>query len=105
MTYDEIMAITDLELREQELIKFYTEEIKILDWLKQEDGIQKIRFKDRWEYKKNSKLHRLDGPAIDFDRGGGGYFIEGKKMEFEDWKPVAKKLLREKKLERTLKED
>ena len=104
MTYDEAMAITDFELREQELIKFYKEEVKILDWLKQEEGFQKIRFKDRWEYKKNSKYHRLDGPAIDFDNAGGTYYINGKLMDFEDWKPVAQKLLREKKLERTLKD-
>lgn len=64
----------------------YINEIDVLEWLKCNDP-QKIRFKDRIEYKLNNKLHREDGFAIEyFDGAGNQYFINGEKMEPNEYK-------------------
>ena len=106
MTYEEIMKMSDIVEKEIQLIKFYQEEIGIDDWLVENTEVQKIRFKDRWEYKLNGKLHRLTGPAIEFHNGTRGfYYIFGESFNEMDWKPKAQKLLREKKLKRAVIEN
>ena len=81
------------------------------DWLLNQSR-QKIRFKDRYEYKLDGKYHRLDGPAIQYiDINGKGdendirniYYIDGESMNKDKWEPKAQNLLREIKLERVLK--
>lgn len=65
---------------------FYVNQIGVLDWLYDENIEQKIRFeKDKcFQYKKNNKLHRFDGPAImNFDGTDGGYFLEGENVSWE----------------------
>ena len=107
MTYDEIMTISDIEKKEEKLIEFYTKEIGVNEWLVDDTKNQKIRFKDRFEYKTDGVYHRLTGPAIDFhDKSKRGfYYLFGESMNEMDWKPIAQKYLREKKLKRTLKEE
>jgi hypothetical protein len=103
MTYNEIMNISDIEEKKEKLIEYYIKEIGVNDWLLETIEEQKIRFKDRWEYKKNGVFHRLTGPAIEFHNGARGfYYIDGVSMNEIEWKPLAQKLLREKKLKRTL---
>lgn len=64
---------------------FYINEIGVLDWLK-DNASQKIRFSDRYEYKENNKLHREDGPAIEYFSGiGNQFYIKGDKLSNEDW--------------------
>lgn len=66
--------------------KFYIEEIKVLEWLKCNEP-QKIRFKNRTEYKVNNGLHREDGPAIEFHDGvGDQFYIKGEKLTLEEYK-------------------
>ena len=104
MTYEEIMKISNIEEKEEKLIEYYTKEIGVNDWLLDDTENQKIRFKDRYEHKKNGVYHRLNGPAIEFHDGKRGfYYIFGESMNEVDWKPKAQRLLRDKKLERTLK--
>jgi len=106
MTYEEIMKISDIVEKEKQLIKFYQEEIGIDEWLVEKSETQKIRFKDRWEYKLDGKLHRLTGPAIEFHNGTRGfYYIYGEPLNEMDWKPKAQQLLREKKLKRAIVEN
>jgi hypothetical protein len=67
-------------------LDFYTNEIKVLDWLKNNDP-QKLRFKNRFEYKSNNQWHREDGPAIEFfDGGGDQFYIDGKKLNDDEYK-------------------
>lgn len=64
---------------------FYINEIGVLDWLKCNDP-QKIRFKDRIEYKINNQLHREDGPAVEFHNGiGHQFYVDGKRMDNDEW--------------------
>lgn len=77
--------------------KYYIEEIGVMDWLKSEDEFQIHRFSDRIEYKKNYKLHREDGPAVEYFSGvGNQYFIEGGLMTDEEWKNYKRTKLIEK---------
>lgn len=106
MTYEEIMKISNIEEKQQKLIEFYKNEIDIEDWLVDKSETQKIRFKDRWEYKMNGVYHRLTGPAIDYNNDTTDYYyIFGEMMDETTWKLLAQKLLREKKLKRTLNID
>jgi len=106
MKYDEIMNISDIQEKEDALKKFYCEEIGIEEWLVENTEIQKIKFKDRFEYKVKGKHHRLTGPAIEFNNGTRGfYYIDGVAMSHEEWKPKATQLLREFKLKRVITED
>ena len=64
---------------------FYIKEIGVIDWLKSNDP-QKIRFNDRFEFKLNNKLHREEGPAIEyFDGIGNQYYVEGKRLSNDEW--------------------
>jgi len=74
--------------------KFYIEEIGVLDWLKSTDEYQTYRFTDRIEYKKNYKLHKEDGPAIEFFSGvGNQYFVDGNKLTDDEYKNYRRSLL------------
>jgi hypothetical protein len=65
---------------------FYKNEICVLDWLV-DDSVQKIRFSNRYEYKVAGKLHREDGPAIEFfDNVGDQYYLNGGRLSEDEWK-------------------
>jgi len=70
---------------------FYINNIKILSWMAN-DKYQKIRFKDRIEYKKDGKLHRLDGPSIEFFSNNTEdlYYIDGEKLTLKNFKKISK---------------
>jgi len=106
MTYDEINQLDDPQEKQDKLKDFYINEIGVNDWLIEKSKTQKIRFKDRWEYKLNGQYHRLTGPAVEFhNESRGFYYIYGEAMNETDWKPKAQKLLRDKKLQRVLNDD
>jgi len=69
---------------------FYIKDIGVLDWLKSTDEYQTHRYSDRIEHKKNYKLHREDGPAIEFFSGiGNQYYDEGSRLteeEYTNWR-------------------
>ena len=65
--------------------EYYTSKVGVLDWLKSNEP-QKIRFVNRIEYKLNNEFHREDGPAIEFfDGNGNQFFVDGKKMNVDEW--------------------
>lgn len=106
MTYEEIIGISDVQEKEIKLKEFYINEIGVEKWLVEKSKLQKIRFKDRWEFKSNGVYHKLTGPAIEFHNGSRGfYYINGVAMEDEEWKKKSTLLLREHKLTRALKND
>jgi len=105
MTYDEIMKLTDVSEKEEQLKKFYIDEIGINEWLKEDNTQQKILFKDRVEYKKMGVLHNLNGASIEYENGDKKYYINGEMMEKEEWKKISTPLLRELKLTRVLKKE
>jgi hypothetical protein len=66
---------------------FYVNEIGVLDWLYDENKLQKIRLEREgcFKYKKNNKLHRNEGPAVEyFDGTGNLYYLHGEKVEWEE---------------------
>jgi hypothetical protein len=64
---------------------FYIDEIKVLEWLDKNPIEQVIRFRDRIEYRSEGKLHRVDGPAIEFTDGRKLYYEHGEKITFEEF--------------------
>lgn len=64
----------------------YVDVVGVLDWLYDENKHQKIRF-DRegcFKYKFNNKLHRVEGPAIEYFSGRDGeYYLDDKKVTYE----------------------
>ena len=103
MSYEEIMKIEDIQEKEEKLKEFYLTEIGVESWLEDKTKLQKIRFKDRFEYKMNGKLHRLNGPAVEFHSGNkGNYYFEGEAFDEIEWKKKVQPILREKKLKRIL---
>jgi len=105
MTYEDIMQLSDPQEKEQKLKEFYENEIKVNEWLIDDSTYQKIRFKDRWEYKENGVYHRLNGPAIEFHNGNRGFFyLYGEAMNETEWRLKANQILREKKLTRVVVE-
>ena len=94
MTYDEIMTSLDLGEKEEQLIKYYIEDVKVLEWLQDDAETQIIFFKDRIETKKQGKLHSLKRPAIKYKDGSGHYYIEGELYEKDEWEIASKKIKR-----------
>ena len=73
---------------------FYVKEIEVLKWLKDSGGIQIHRYKDRIEYKKDYKLHREDGPAVEYFEGvGNQYYVDGKLYSSEEYTNYRRTLL------------
>ena len=104
MEYNDIIKLEDIEERTEKLRDFYNNTISVNDWLNN-DTEQVIKFVDRVEYKTNNIYHRLDGPAIEYYNYNttSHFFIDGVEMDESEWEPVAKNILREKKLNRALK--
>ena len=85
------------------------DEIDDYDWLFEKELSklrQKIRFKDRIEYRIGGKLHNTGGPAVIEFSGWDGrttdtehYFIKGDEMTKEQWSVLVRPL----KLKRLIK--
>jgi hypothetical protein len=75
-----------IKKKSEEELEFYINEIGVLNWLKDSGEPRKIRFQNRWEYRVNNKLHREDGPAIEFfDNIGDQYYLNGEKKTAEEY--------------------
>lgn len=105
MTYEEIIQLENLSDRQTEFKNFYENDVKVLEWMYDEEKYQHVVFNDREEFKYNNKYHSINGPAIKHTNGTEYYYIFGELMTKEKWKPIATRMLREKKLKRTLKND
>ena len=101
MTYEEILAITDLKLRDEKLKGFYIDEIRVLDWLMFDGSKQKISFADRKEFKENYVFHNYYDASIIYDNGNMEYFIEGDRLTKEKWVNISTVKMRELKIKRT----
>lgn len=99
--FDEIEALNGTE-KKNKLIDFYNEKVKINSWLTNESKNSIIIFKDRTEYKKFNKYHRINGPAIDYnDEEKNKYYYKGKLYESKDnWLKVTLKEIRKIKIKK-----
>jgi hypothetical protein len=98
MKYDDIMKISNIKEKNDKLENFYLNDVNVLDWLIDEESIQKILFRDRFEVKKNGKYHNLTGPAIKWRNGSENYWIDGNFFEEKvEWEKIAKIKLRKEK--------
>lgn len=99
MTYKEILETSLTEDEKQDnLKKYYIDEVKVLEWLEDKDCVQTINFNDRIEYRVGGKLHKLTGPAVVKTNGNKEYHIKGKNYSEEDWNKEKIKILRNRKL-------
>ena len=105
MTYEEIMKLPFSE-KEEQLKRFYIEEIGVLEWLLNDGKKQKIVFNDRTEYKFKNVYHNIMGAAIQYNNGNMTYYINGELYSSKDkWNTESTRMLRRKKLERLIKMD
>jgi hypothetical protein len=104
MSYDEIMLLTDIQTRNDKLKEFYINKINVNDWFVDKTKYKKISFKDRIEYYKFNKLHNIIGPAINFDDSQKDlYYIDGVRMEKDEWTKESTLKLRKIKINTLLK--
>lgn len=103
MTYDDIMKISDIGLKEQELKIYYISKIKIEEWFLDNSEEQIVRFANRIEHKKNNKLHKLDGPAIVYTDSRKLYYIDGVPYLKDEWEKKSKPILRKMKFTKIVK--
>jgi hypothetical protein len=88
--------------KKDKFVDYYTNKIHIDKWLTNEPSNSIIIFKDRKEYKKFNKYHRLNGPAIDFsDETKDQYFYKGVFYDNKtEWEKATTKELRKIKLKK-----
>ena len=100
--FDKIISIKNQIEKKEKLSKYYEEEIKINDWLNNNYKKTIVIFKNRKEYKKFNKYHRLNGPAIDYnDDEKNKYYYRGKLFEDKkEWEKATIKELRKIKIKR-----
>jgi len=85
--FDKIDSMNKGAEKNKKLISYYKDKVKVDNWLNNSFNNSIINFKDRTEYKKFNKYHRLNGPAIDFNNDEldkyyyKGVFYENK----EEW--------------------
>jgi len=100
--YEKIESLKNGDEKDQKFLDYYTNVIKVNDWLNIPLQNSIINFSNRSEYKKNNKYHRLNGPAIEFKNNEKDlYYINGEKFDdLELWKKEATKILRRVKLKK-----
>ena len=100
MIYEDLYKINNPEEKEAKTIEFYLNEVKVDKWIKFfPESV--FRFHDRKEYRKNNKLHRLDGPAIEYnDTNSKVYFIDGEEVGYNEWLIISKRAKLNKKLKK-----
>jgi len=105
--FDEIESLKDDSEKNNKLIEYYKDKVKINSWLNTTTKNSIIAFKDRIEYKKNNKYHRLNGPAIDFkNEEKDKYYYKGKLYDTKkEWEKVTIKELRKIKIKKLNKQN
>ena len=100
--FDEIDSLKIGTLKNNKLKEYYKEKVNVDYWLTNDSKTSIINFKDRTEYKKFNKYHRLNGPAIDYkDEDKNKYYYKGELFENkEDWKKATLKEIRKIKLKK-----
>jgi len=100
--FDTIDSMKNGVEKNEKFIKYYNENVKIDDWLTNNSKNSIIIFKDRTEYKKNNILHRLNGPAIDYnDESKNKYYYKGVLFENKlEWNKATLRELRKIKLKK-----
>jgi len=103
--FDEIYSLKKGEEKSERLINYYNEKVIISKWLTNDYNVSIIHFRDRIEYKKFNKFHRINGPAVDYgDDALDKYYYKGKFFESKDeWKKVTLKDLRKIKIKKIKK--
>lgn len=98
--YDKLISLKNSNKKNEKIIDYYINTIKINDWLNNDKINSIIFFKDRKEFKKYNKYHRINGPAIDFsDPEKDVYYYKGKLFENKkEWEKETIKVLRKIKL-------
>ena len=100
--FDEIDSLKPGKEKNDKLIEYYKNNVKIDSWLNISSKNSIIKFKDRTEYKKNNTYHRLNGPAIDYeDATKDKYYYKGEFFENKEaWLKATTKELRKIKLKK-----
>lgn len=74
------------------------DDIRLDEWFSVGGRTQKLRFKDRTEYKIDGEFHNPYGPAIIYNNGETVYYINGEKIEKEEHEAVRLKAVRKRKV-------
>lgn len=104
--FDEIDSMKIGKEKTEKFTVYYKEKVKIDEWLINTAKNSIINFKDRTEYKKFNKYHRLNGPAIDYDDENlNKYYYKGTLYEKEEWKKATIKEVRKIKIKKLNKSE
>jgi hypothetical protein len=100
--FDNIISLKNDKEKKDKLILYYKNEVNVDEWLTISNNISIINFKDRVEYKKFNKYHRLNGPAIDYNNEElNKYYYRGIKYDNKnDWEKVTIKEMRKIKIKK-----
>lgn len=100
--FDKINSLKSGKDKKNKFVEYYTNRIHIDKWLTNSVNNSIISFKDRKEYKKFNKYHRINGPAIDFsDPEKDKYYYKGLLYENKgEWEKVTIKISRKIKLKK-----
>jgi hypothetical protein len=104
MNFDEIISLKAGDEKNKKLSEWYTNEVKISNWLNNPFKNSIIQYHDRVEYMRNGKYHRLNGPAIEYHGYNNQtttdkFYYKGELFEDEKmWLAATRKELRKLKL-------
>jgi len=104
MEFEKIISLKNSTEKTEKLKNWYIKNVNVSEWLINPFKNSIIQYKDRTEYKKNDKFHRLNGPAIEYQGYNGQttedkYYYKGKLIKNrEEWLAITKKELRKMKL-------
>lgn len=100
--FDEIESLKPGEEKNNRLITFYKENVKIDNWLTNNYKYSVIAFSNRTEYKMNKIYHRLNGPAIDYkNEDMDKYYYKGILFDKKDeWEKITQKEIRKIKIKK-----
>ena len=104
--FNEIDSLKPGKEKTDKWLEYYKNDINIDLWLNNSSKNSIIKFKDRTEYKKNNRYHRLNGPAIDYDDDTKNkYYYNGELFENKEaWLKAAIKEVRKIKLKKLNKD-
>jgi len=109
MEFEEIISLKEGEEKQTKIKEWYSDNVNISKWLNNPFKNSIIQYKDRIEYKKNGKYHRLNGPAIEYQGCNvqsteDKYYYNGELFEDKEiWLATTRKELRKLKLKQIKK--
>ena len=108
--FDKIYSLKNSEEKDEKIKDYYINNVNINDWLTNPYKNSIIVYKDRIEYKRNGKFHRINGPAIEYtvynnQSSPNKFYYNGELIEEEEWNIKVLKINRRLKLKKIIESE